>query len=397
MAEKTSTFAGLSDVAAAPFPVSTSWGVDTTADILRLPHQLLFYGHSYFQLVGGVLFSAGYRTDRLVAGRLGAPDNRIINRAVTGCRLLQEGAAAGGYANVLQASAKNARTAPYIGSDGTAFGCWGINDFGQLGVSQQIRTAFQHAQRTVISRHRAASVRENSDATVTNSGGSNGSSTAFNSGTTFRRLTGVGNSVTITLMSDFPGGTIALGLVGAAGPFGGTVAFSGTASAGTAGSLSTSNIMPQASVTHGAMVSRISGLTAADAGKTITATVTALDASGEVDFDYWQVEAAEPPLFVWCNVPRLRDPAAYAGFPVVLSDADIANVNADIAAVVDEFDSAVVLADIDAALGKDPALFAPDGVHPNELGARAVAEAIVSAIRLAAPALSPFQLTTDYL
>ncbi|WP_256788789.1 hypothetical protein [Frankia sp. AvcI1] len=360
-----------------------------------LPRQLVFYGHSVFHRIAGAVESAGFRADRLVQALCGLPDSRVTNRAVDDALLLAEGAGAGGYPQVLQGEPKTVRGAPYIGRDGTAILCWGIYDLGALGPSTHIRDAFIHALRAAISRHRAATVREHTDSTVTLTGGTAVTTTSYNSGGGYWSWTSTGGTVTITLPADFPGGTVTIGLIGAAGTTGGTISWSGTASTGTSGTTNTSAIMP-AGGAHGHVAVRIPGLVAADAGKTIVGTVTALDAGGDVGLDYWQADAPVPPLTVVCGIPRLRDASAYAAFPTSVTDTDVLAWNTAIQGLCAEFVNSVVYADVDALVGKAPGLYAADGINLNELGARACATAIINAAAGAGRMLSPFQLTTDW-
>ncbi len=99
---------------------------------------------------------------------------------------------------------------------------------------------------------------------------------------------------------------------------------------------------------------------------------------------------------VVCNAPRATTNAAYASYagsywagtatPGSTGDTDMANLNADIASVIAEFPAGtVIVADIDSVLAKTAALFASDGIHPNELGAQPAAQVVRDAI-LAAPA-----------
>lgn len=84
-------------------------------------------------------------------------------------------------------------------------------------------------------------------------------------------------------------------------------------------------------------------LTAADAGKTITATVSGIvasDTSFQVQFDSFWMESPDPTPVVVMNCPR------YAwGTSIIF--ANIATMNTDTAGIIAEFDGAVALADVD--------------------------------------------------
>lgn len=375
-------------------------------------------GHSYFQSTVGTYDQAS-RVDQKLRALTGVTLTAFKNRALTGACLTRENAGNAGWATVLQQTRRPLRGAPYPGRGGVYVNCWGINDIGLLvpsgdtgTVMTQIRNSFKNALRAVISRQQAGTVYE--------AGGTDeaASGWAFNTGWTlvtgqnascsgngWRNFAGTttftNNVATFTIPADFPGGWIAIGFQGAAGVFGGTVTMGGTA--GWTGTVSTSNIMPAASGSHGHVCVR-KLFTAANAGQTITITATATDTTSgtsNIGLDYLQIEAVSnagvsiAPLVVVCNAPRATVNASYAsyassywsgtGTPGSTGDTDISNLNADIASVVAEFPAGtVIMADIDSVLAKTAALFASDGIHPNELGAQLAAQAIRDAI-LAAP------------
>jgi hypothetical protein len=67
------------------------------------------------------------------------------------------------------------------------------------------------------------------------------------------------------------------------------------------------------------------------------------------------------------------------------TDGDVTTFNAALASVVAEFDGMVQVADIDAAISKDPAALGTDGLHPNELGAAKIVDAILAAVSRLTP------------
>jgi hypothetical protein len=86
--------------------------------------------------------------------------------------------------------------------------------------------------------------------------------------------------------------------------------------------------------------------TAADAGKTITATVSAVASdTATVDFDSAWIEAFDPQPFVLANLPRY----AY-GAQQYVTEAQMTTWNSDVASVVAEFDASVQIADIDTVI-----------------------------------------------
>lgn len=379
---------------------------------------LEFCGHSYGQSTVGTYDQAS-RLDQKLRALTGVSLLAFKNRALTGACLTKENIGAAGWATVLQQTRRPLRGAPYPGRGCVYVDCWGINDIGILvpsgdagTVMTQVRAAFKNSLRAVISRQQAGTVYEAGGTDEAASGWSFNSGwtvvsgqNAACSGNGWRNFAGtasfVNNIATFTIPADFPGGYIAIGFQGAAGVFGGTVTLGG--SAGWTGTVSTSNIMPAASGSHGHVCVR-KLFTAANANQNITITAATTDTTSgtsNIGLDYIQIEASDntgasiAPLVVVCNAPRATTNAAYAsyagsywagtGTPGSTGDTDMNNLNADIASVVAEFPAGtVIMADLDSGLAKTAALFASDGIHPNELGAQAAAQAIRDAI-LAAP------------
>lgn len=371
----------------------------TYPTVARVPGNWEAFGHSYFMTTVGTLYQTG-RMDAIVRSSLDIEHFSWRNHCVTGAQLVLQGRSTGGHARILQEVTKSTRTAPYAANGGGCMLVYGINDIGNQGTTTTVRNAWKNALRLAISRWRASSIKEDSDASISWGAGwvSAGSTQDFSSGTTIRNATATTNANgTITLPSDYNGQWITLCFVGAGGAFGGDITFSGTASfTGSIGTVTTDNGMLAAS--HCPVVVRVKG-TSADAGKTIIMTVSRVTASGAVGFDCYWIEADNPPPVIVCNIARLTT-AGYAGYPTWTSsqagaDTDVANFNSDLASVVAEFGSMVQIADIDSAINKGtpPAgspsgvttLFASDGVHPNEFGAALCADAITTAVNKLVP------------
>ncbi len=204
---------------------------------------------------------------------------------------------------------------PDVASDGAFFLGWGINDVGFAGNTVQNNTAYQHALRACISRCRCSRVWFAGDAAFTYGGGFSAVSFQWetSSGDTYQTAT-VTASATIswTIPADYKGGTVtflflsAVGVKGAAWTWGGT--------AGVTGTTSTSNILPAASgAGRCPAVRRITGLTAANAGQTITLAVSAIDSGGSADFAGCWIESPWPPPVLVANAPQLQ-PAGYNAY-----------------------------------------------------------------------------------
>lgn len=366
---------------------------------LRQPNQLTSYwrafGHSYLQYAFGTFDQTG-RIDGQFSAALDIERGANWNNfAVNGAALAKDGYAQGGYVRVLQTVRPNVgRGGPYAPDGGATLLCFGINDLGFLGGgTTQVRTAFQHALRTVISRCRASTIFDDDFSVGTRTSYSAGfTSLGFAndqaSGTTERiSTTGTtGHTITMTLPADYNGEPVAMAFVGVNGATsGGTLTFSGTA--GVTGTLVTTNVAPASTHTH--MIKRVTNLTSANAGQTIIATVTAVGGgSASVEYDGWWLEAKNAPPVIVCNVARLTA-AGYAIYgswtgTEAAKDTDVQNLNTDIASVVAEFDGMVQIADIDSQINKSAALLF-DGLHTNELGSAKCADAIIAAYKNLSP------------
>jgi hypothetical protein len=348
------------------------------------------FGHSYFMTTVGTLYQTG-RMDAVIRQALDIEHENWRNHCVTGAQLMVQGRAQGGYARIMQEVTKSTRTAPYAANGGGCFLVYGINDIGISGKTLQFQTAFGHALRASISRWRASSVKPDSDASIAYGAGFTQATGTqdFTSGTAVHKCTVTTSStITITIPADYTGQTICVQFIGAAGVFGGSVSISGTASFASGAAISTSNIT---ATSHCPVVRRFKGITS-DAGKTLIFTATAVDASGEIDFNGYWIEADNPPPVVVANIARLTT-AGYAGYATVPADTDVATFNTVISSVVAEFDGMVTIANIDGAINKDlsnppgiTTLYASDGVHPNEYGAAKCADAFIAAVRALSPA-----------
>jgi hypothetical protein len=135
-------------------------------------------------------------------------------------------------------------------------------------------------------------------------------------------------------------------------------------------------------------VSRITNLTAANAGQTIIMTVTAIGSSGTIFFDGGWLESKTAPPVIICNIARLTS-AGYAIYTAwtgtdTSRDSDVTTTNTALQTMANEFDAMVQIADADTAVNKD-ATMTNDGIHPNEKGAAAIVDAFVAAVKRLRP------------
>ena len=359
----------------------------------QVPDYWNVFSHSYMQYAFGTFYQTG-RADALFFASMDSEGTNRQNWGVNGARATIEGYSTGGFARFYKGSKKPQRGGPYVSDGGAALFCYGINDLGLVGNTSQVKTAFGHAMRTMISRWRMGVIYENDFqvGTRTSYGAGFGSVAAagYTSNDTAHWVfnTTVNANFTLTLPSDYNGETVAVTLVGAGGVGGGTVTWGGTT--GVSGTTSTSNIMPSSAVSHCPVTKRFTGLTAANAGQTITGTVTQIDASGAVMLDYWGLESKDPSPVIVCNTARLTaagytsNYASWSGTEAS-RDQDVADLNSVLAGVVAEFDGMVQVADIDSVINKQASFLASDGLHPNEYGAAAIVDAIQDARKRLSP------------
>jgi len=366
------------------------------SDMLQLPDYWSTFGHSYFQYVLGTFYQYG-RADSLFRARLDVEYTNWRNFAVNGSRLIQEGRAGGGWTRTMQEIIKPQRTTyPYAPDGGAYVLCQGINDIGSIpGSTQaQIRSMFAECLRATISRFRSSVNFDNTYTTVTRTtygAGFAAFTTAVtnfcSSGTTLRRATATTNAtITLTLPSDYAGEDVAVQFIAeASATAGGTFTISGTA--GTTGTFTTIAAVPSGAGTHIPMVKRFTTLTSANAGQTIIFTATTV--TTQVFYDSWWLETNQPQPVLVLNCARLVG-TGYSGYSNAIGDSDVVSLNTTILSVVQEFDGMVQYCDMDAALNKTVALFAPDGLHPNETGAARIVESMILGLSKAVVTNSQF-------
>lgn len=360
-----------------------------------VPDMWNTHGHSYLQFTGGSVDQSG-RFDAIFRSSLDIEYTNWRNRAVSGAQLNLQGRKLGGFGRIFQENNKNTtRGAPYSADGGALLMCYGINDLGNNGTGPSTavacRTNFIHTMRACLSLWRASRVWDDTAASgiAYGAGFVQGTGTAdWSFGNSTRNATALTNAnLTITLPADYAGEAVSICFDGVS-TNGGTVTFSGTA--GVTGTFSVSNIN-NIIFNHSKCIKRITNLTSANAGQTIIATVTQLDAGGSVSFDCWWLESKAPPPIIVCNVARLVTAgyALYASWTgtEAAKDAEVQALNGDIVSLVAEFDTMVQIADLDTAMNKDATLYG-DGLHPNEFGAAKCADACLTAMRRFRPTTS---------
>ena len=218
-------------------------------------------------------------------------------------------------------------------------------------------------------------------------------STANNSGSGYETLTGTtagtAGSLAICLPNDLnsTGGTVDIGMIASAtngGTY--TMALDGV----TVNTTNTSSLIdalqsPGSGPATASVVRRLnvpagnaSGTTGCNVATQHKITITITNVTASASFDYYQIEATSPAPTVVLNVAKQPDYTAYGTTPP--NDADINTINAAIKDVVSEFGPAVMIADEDSTLNKNPNNFSTDKLHPNDQGHALIANAVYKAI-----------------
>jgi hypothetical protein len=269
------------------------------------------YGHSFYQGSFGSHNPQG-RADSIIRNLFGTHQvTHSRNQAAVGSRVTFAGLAQAGWARVMQNERGNVTNPGYpdVAGSGAYFLGWGINDVGFNGQTVQNNNAYIQALRACISRCRCSRVWEANSAAFTygasftaqNFAWENSSGDSYFSATVTTTAT-----VSWTIPADYKGGTIAFLFLSTPGVKGATFTWGGTA--GVTGTTSTSNILPAGLATaKTALVRRITNLTAANAGQTITLAANPIDGGGgSADFGGCWIETPLPPPVLVANAPRLN-------------------------------------------------------------------------------------------
>lgn len=421
--------------AAAGKPWQQNWVSDPR--LTSSPSRVNWYGGNYLQQ--GQVADPDYVLPSVALGMLHNDPPDSVNRGVIAAppafNLLNDAANAqafGGLAGFLQAVRKKTGGAPYVSKDGMFcffYGLWDLactTSGGGSGMMSQLNgysatpggatSAIINTLRDIIVHARASVILPYTNAAFSLSGNLTSGAVQYafsgggpGAGGTFAYwTTTTGASFTFTIPADFAGTAVSIGLLGAAGAFGGTVTWTGTLfSTGgitNPGPTSVSNVVPV--TTRGRVVVRFKGLSSANAGQTIIGTITAVDASGSVCLDCAYLEGPYPNLVAVFGSPKLATAAAYATLAGAGSywnsnagatgDADVATLNASLQSLVAEFDTSCFYVDTDGAMQKQASLFAADGCTLNAFGVHAMASQYINALQAQLPLISFRNVNHDY-
>lgn len=362
--------------------VATAGALNATTRVARRELGTVFVcGNSYARAEGGAATAGAsavkFRYPLAVAKQFGASEHNVAVNGAIMHRPHLTATGDGGYADILQGYSPSRVAAPYLSDLEVAIVSSGLNDLATLGVGAM--APWVEASRRVLCRLRAGAVFEDSHASVAYSAGFTAqANTVRNSGAGYRQSVAVGDTATITVPADFPGGELDLGLIIQNGQ---TAAASITVDGSAAGQPTVAygtTFVPAAAGFTG-VVKRLTGLAAG--AHTIVITTTA--GNTFLGFDSWEVAADTPPLIAFPLCARV--PAGS------VSDADVATFNTTILRpLASEFlDGRVFAPDIDTALAKAAVNFNAAGDHPNDRGHQVIASLVSNEFRKRLDALDP--------
>lgn len=340
------------------------------------PRRLEVTGHSLAHGAGVSSFERRFTTK--LADAIGADEtNHSIPGAIASWDETRSNPGDGGYAHVLQRLVRPADldALPEPGLVGLTV--YGLNDLAALGPDHLV--TFEHALRSIISRHRSSAVFEESDPTVRFDGRwrLDDGERSDRSGLGVAIAVEAGASLTIEVSERFPGGTIALGFVVGGRPtsplaieVGGTELFTADLSCATD---------PYGHRT-GAVL-RVPHLPEGN----LTIRCRVLGPEPHAVFDYWQIEpvGAPPVLVPLAYVPRATD--TYANWAHRPDEAGVRALNQVIEGVVGEFGEGVSTVPLQPCMEADDS-FSWEGFYPSDSGHAAIARACEGALqRVASP------------
>jgi hypothetical protein len=303
-----------------------TWEVDSPHDIKPAMFPSLdIFGHSYvateFGIPGSPYVSPnqialdGMNIARLIGGRLGS---EVINHAINGSQLTKQGRSLGGFSKVLTEIRKPNTRYPFAKHGGALLLVYGINDIANNTVANQalVRTTYQNCIKAIISKWRASVLFPAKTGGAGWTFGANYTTSAaanleWNDGQamTCTAVDSAGTSTaTFTIPAGYRGEPITFLLVGNNSANACIVTWGGTIT-GTSSIVGATTTINGTSIdAHGPIPVRFTaaanGLSAANAGQTITVRVTT-STSGTFELCGAWIEAFKPAPALVCNVPRL--------------------------------------------------------------------------------------------
>jgi hypothetical protein len=322
------------------------------------------FGHSFFnQPVGTGTSVTSISTDQtgemvnILASALNIPPSSMRNHAITSSQLVLPGRNQCGFARVLADIQRKRKTYPFVRSGGMYLGCWGINDIGHNGNTATVQARYKDGLRAFISRARSSAIYlAGSGAPWTFGAGFTAAAATFlnqTSGAAIRATTTTSSVATFTIPIGYKGESICFAVLCSAGATGGDITWGGTVT-GTSGitGVVTSTDSGGVNSNYGLITRRFTaaanGLSAKNAGQTITLTVTRVSASGEVIVDSAWIEASKPDPVIVCNQPRLPARKYTIAFGDVATTASSTTITSAIAGFSTAWDAGNAITETDA-------------------------------------------------
>lgn len=325
-------------------------------------------GHSY---CFGDGVTATQRATYLLANSLGYTET---NHAINGAVLTADDNTPwiGGFNTIANDLTRN-NGSPYASpiANGVGVIWYGLNDVGEMANNWDARdqAIYSSTLRFAISRMIAAKVFDDGDASIAYSGFiSNSDAAGSGTGATDHDATVSGSTVTITVPSDFPGGTVALYMASYFGEGASwTFTVDGLAMGGTLDTTA-----------HGQVAAANSGLMFCQrftnlAAGTHTIVATAGSITGHAYFDSWAIEAPTAPYVLIPGHFKLTSGAGTGynyytseGAPHTPTDADVDAINTIDQTIVKEFPQQVKYVDITSM--NNTTHIQSDGLHPDVTG-----------------------------
>lgn len=322
------------------------------------------FGHSYMrQPVGLGTTVNSITTDQsgqmswILASALNVAPSAFRNHAQTASVLCLPQRNQSGFARVLADIQRTRKTYPFVRSGGMYIGMWGINDIGHWGTGTNVANGYKSGLRAFISRARASATYLCTGGTpwTFGAGFTAAASTFldFTSGGAIRATATTNANATFTFPLGYKGEPVVFAYLVSAGATGGDITVGGTV-AGTSGIIGNVYTTDSGGVnsTYGLRVVRftsaVNGLSAANAGQTITFTVTRVSASGEIILDSGWIEAFKPDPVVVCNQPRLPARTFVQSIGDVGTTASSATITSNIAAFATATDAGNSITETDA-------------------------------------------------
>lgn len=325
------------------------------------------FGHSFFnQPVGTGAAVTSITTDQtgeminILGSALNITPSSMRNHAVTSSVLSQPGRNQCGFARILADIQRKRKTYPFVRSGGMYLGCWGINDIGHNGTGGNVQARFKDSLRAFISRARSsATYLAASGAPWTFGSNFTAAAATFvnqTSGAAIRAtaIDSAGTSTaTFTIPIGYKGEPIGFAVLCSQGATGGDITWGGTVS-GTSGIIGTVTSTDSGGVgsNYGLITKRFTaaanGLSAKNAGQTITLKVTRVSASGEVIVDSAWIEASKPDPVIVCNQPRLPARKYTLAFGDVSTTSASTTITSNIAAFATASDVGNAITETDA-------------------------------------------------